>query len=120
MLKNNLELEVEQAKSNQRKLSETLKEKETTIDELNSRLVIVKSQVSIKRKFKKFRNRLGVKPKLCIKDELLVILMKLRLCLVEQDLADRSKVSLLLVSRIFVTRVNGLASVFFKFGIYPR
>ena len=44
----------------------------------------------------------------------------MRLCLVEQDIADRSEVSLLLVSRMFATWVNGLASVFFKFGIYPR
>ena len=54
MVKNNLELEVEQAKSNQQKLSETLKEKETTIDELNSRSVIVKSKISIKRNIKIF------------------------------------------------------------------
>ena len=70
------------------------------MDELNSRLVTVMSETSINRKVK-FRNCLGAKPKLRVKDNLLIILMKMRLCLVQQDLADRSEVSLLLVSRMF-------------------
>lgn len=40
------------------------------MDELNSRLVTVMSKTSINRKVKKFRNCLGAKPKLRVKDNL--------------------------------------------------
>lgn len=65
----------------------------------------------IKRKFKKLPNRLRAKPKLCSQDEMLLALMKIKLGLLEQDLASRFEISISAVSRIFVTWVKGLSSV---------
>ena len=65
----------------------------------------------IKRKLKKLPNRLGAKPKLCSQVELLLTLLKIRLGLLEQDLAIRFEISISVVSRIFVAWDKGLSSV---------
>ena len=63
------------------------------------------------RKFKKSPKKLGPKLKLSTKDELLMTLMKLRLGLMERDLADRFKVSVATVSSTIATWIKGLSSM---------
>ena len=68
-------------------------------------------QYEIKRKFKKLPNRFGAISKLCNQDKMLLTLMKIKLELLEQDLAKRFEISISVVSRIFITWVKGLSSV---------
>ena len=65
----------------------------------------------IKRKFKKLPNRFGAISKLCNQDKMLLTLMKIKLELLEQDLASRFEISISVVSIIFITWVKGLSSV---------
>lgn len=63
--------------------------------------------------------KFGPKRKLHIKDELLLVLMKLRLCLVHEDLADRFGVSIGTVSSVITTWVKVLCSALRKLIYWP-
>ena len=63
------------------------------------------------KKFKSMPKRFGPARKLCAKDEMLLCLMKLRLGLTLQDLANRFKVSLSTLSSVFTSWVKGLSTV---------
>ena len=58
------------------------------------------------RKFIKSPNKFGPSRKLAIKDELLMVLMKLRLGLMNEDLSDRFGTTTSLVSSIFNTWIK--------------
>lgn len=64
---------------------------------------------NLKRKYKREPVKLGRKKKLTNSDELLLTLMKLRLALAEQDLADRFGISVSNCSSTFLTWVRALA-----------
>ena len=64
----------------------------------------------IKRKYKKSPRKIGPQQKLTSKEEFLMTIMKIRLGLLNTDLAKRFGVSVTLTSRIFATWVKALAS----------
>ena len=74
-------------------------------------LVIKNRPKKITRNFKSMPKRFGPARKLCAKDEMLLCLMKLRLGLTLQDLANRFKVSLYTASPVFTSWVKGLSTV---------
>ena len=73
----------------------------------------------LKRKFSKIPKRMGPERKLCGKDEFLMLLMKLRLALLEKDLANRFKVSLTTTSRIVRTWLKVTSSILQSFVFIP-
>ena len=66
---------------------------------------------SIVRKFAKSPKKMGAKSKLSPREEFLMCLMKIRLGLLERDLAYRFNVSSALAGRIFSTWVKAIANV---------
>uniref|UniRef100_A0A7M5UG70 THAP-type domain-containing protein n=1 Tax=Clytia hemisphaerica TaxID=252671 RepID=A0A7M5UG70_9CNID len=65
----------------------------------------------LKRKFSKIPARMGPERKLCGKDEFLMLLMKLRLGLLEKDLANRFRVSISTTSRVIRTWLKVSSSI---------
>ena len=74
---------------------------------------------TIVRSFKKSPKKIGPKPKLSCREEFLLCLMKIRLGLLHEDLANRFGISKTLVSRIFSTWVKATASVLKSFVFIP-
>ena len=74
---------------------------------------------AIIRKFKKSPKKLGPKPKLSAREEFLMCLMKIRLGLLQEDLANRFSISKTLAGRIFTTWVKSTASALKSFVFVP-
>lgn len=72
---------------------------------------VKKTSTGIFRNFKKIPKRFGPARKLCSKDEFLLFLMKLRLGLLNEDLADRFSISEGLVSGIIASWLKASSSV---------
>ncbi|XP_057305232.1 uncharacterized protein LOC130642165 [Hydractinia symbiolongicarpus] len=77
------------------------------------------TNITLVRKYKRTPNKSGPKSKLCVKDEFLLMLMKIRLGLLGQDLAQRFGISATISSRIFATWVKATASVLKSFVYFP-
>ncbi|XP_057310232.1 uncharacterized protein LOC130648212 [Hydractinia symbiolongicarpus] len=77
------------------------------------------TNITLVRKYKRTPNKSGAKSKLCVKDEFLLMLMKIRLGLLGQDLAQRFGISATISSRIFATWVKATAGVLKSFVYFP-
>lgn len=77
------------------------------------------TNITLVRKYKRTPIKSGPKSKLCVKDEFLLMLMKIRLGLLGQDLAQRFGISATISSRIFATWVKATASVLKSFVYFP-
>ena len=74
---------------------------------------------AIVRNFKKSPKKIGPKSKLSGREEFLMCLMKIRLGLLQEDLANRFNVSKTLTGRIFTTWVKSTASALKSFVFVP-
>ena len=77
------------------------------------------TSTALKRKFSKQPNRMGPKRKLDAKDEFLMLCMRLRLGLLEQDLANRFNISLTTTSRIVRSWLKVSANILKSFVFIP-
>ena len=69
------------------------------------------SSTRVIRKFRPIRNKFGPGRKLCGKDELLLMLMKIRQGILTEDIADRFDISTGLASNIITTWVKAASAV---------
>ena len=74
---------------------------------------------SVKRTFKGIPKKFGRERKLCSKDEFLLMLLKLRLGLLNKDLAQRFDISVGLVSKNFHSWLRSSAEVLKSFIFIP-
>ena len=77
------------------------------------------TSTALKRKFFKQPNRMGPERKLNAKDEFLMLCMRLRLGLLEQDLANRFNISLTTTSRIVRSWLKVSANILKSFVFIP-